>query len=124
VEALRKTGLIDSELTWSVRQFNAAFAKSGSHGSVMSRFDGSNQTGMMFRVSFQHQHYYYLIQAMTQVMYPSPLNRAWKERVLKIAANVLVIPSTRARPRTGDSTIELATTTVCADTDTDANEHA
>lgn len=114
VEALRKIGLIDEEITFSVRQFNAAFAKSASYGSVMSRFDGSNQTGM-FRLTFQHQHYYYLTQETKQAMYPSPLNRAWKERVLEIAANVLVIPSTRARPSTVDSTTVVLATSVGAD---------
>jgi hypothetical protein len=119
VKALRKIGLIDEEVAFSVRQFNAAFAKSASYGSVMSRFDGSNQTGM-FRLTFQHQHYYYLTQETKQAIYPSPLNRAWKERVLEIAANVLVIPSTRARPSTVDSTTVLATS-VGADADADAD---
>jgi hypothetical protein len=100
VEALKKSGYIDAELTFTTRQFNAAFAKSGSFGSVMSRFDGSNHTGM-FRVSFQHQHYYFLTQETKQATYPSPLNQAWKKRVLDIAENVLIIPSTRARPSTG-----------------------
>ena len=33
-----------------------------------------------------------------QDTYPNSLDRAWKERVLAVAANVLAIPSTRARP--------------------------
>ena len=98
VEAVQKIGHIDASLVdFKVRQFNAAFARSSSFGSVMSRFDGSNPSGM-FRVSFQHRHYYYLTQEAKQVVYPNPLNRAWKERVLEHAASVLVIPSTRARP--------------------------
>jgi hypothetical protein len=57
----------------------------------------------MFRVSFQHRQYYYLTQENMQAMYPSPLNRAWKDRVLDSAANVLSIPCTRARPHNVDT---------------------
>ena len=103
VEALQKIGNIDAGLTFNVAQFNSAFARSHEFGSAMSRFDGSNNTGI-FRVSFQHRHYYYLTQATQQATYPSPLNRSWKERVLEISANnVLIIPSTRARPSTDNS---------------------
>jgi hypothetical protein len=63
----------------------------------MSRFDGSNHTGV-FHVRFQHRQYYYFTEEKRQVSYPSPLNRAWKDRVLEAAANVFSIPSTRARP--------------------------
>ena len=97
VEALQKLGHIDAFLTFTVRQFNAAFSRSSSFGSVMSRFDGSNESGM-FRVTFQHRHYYYLTQEKKQVTYPSPLDRGWKEKVLEYAATVHIIPSTRARP--------------------------
>jgi len=106
VEALQKLGHIDASLNLRVRQFNAAFARSGLFGSVMSRFDGSNESGM-FRVSFQHRHYYYLTQEKMQAMYPSPLNRAWKDRVLDSAANVLSIPCTRARPHNVDTVTVL-----------------
>ena len=58
VEALQKTGHIDAALAIDTRKFNAAFAKSGSFGSLMSRFDGSNHTGV-FHVRYQHQQYYY-----------------------------------------------------------------
>jgi hypothetical protein len=53
----------------------------------------------------------YSTQETKQAMYPPiPLsNHAWKERVLEIAANVLVIPSTRARPSAVDYTTVLAT---------------
>ena len=52
----------------------------------MSRFDGSNESGM-FRVTFQHRHYYFLTpQEKKQVIYPSPLDRVWKERVLQFAS--------------------------------------
>ena len=97
VEALQQLGHIDASLNFTVRQFNAAFARSGSFGSVMTRFDGSNESGI-FRVSFQHRHYYYLTLEKQQVAYPCPLDQAWKDRVFQVAANVLVIPSTRARP--------------------------
>ena len=97
VDALQKTGHIDATLAIDTRKFNAAFAKSGSFGSLMSRFDGSNHTGV-FYVRFQHRQYYYFTEEKRQVSYPSPLNRAWKDRVLEAAANVLSIPSTGARP--------------------------
>ena len=109
VEALLKLGHIDASLTFTVRQFNAAFSRSSSFGSVMSRFDGSNESGM-FRVTFQHRHYYYLTQVNKQVTYPSPLDRGWKEKVLEYAANVLVIPSTRARPAPARASVEDTTT--------------
>ncbi|KAI2495738.1 hypothetical protein MHU86_18762 [Fragilaria crotonensis] len=118
VEALRKLGHIDEGLIFSVRQFNAAFAKSSCYGSAMLRFDGSNLTGM-FRVTFQHRHYYYLTQELKQVMYPSPLNGAWKNRVLEIASNALAIPSTRGRPATVDSSTVFGTS---VGADGDANE--
>jgi hypothetical protein len=56
VEALQKMGHIDGGLAFDVGQFNAAFARSHEFGSVMSRFDGSNNTGIV-RVSYQHRHY-------------------------------------------------------------------
>ena len=97
VEVLKRTGHIDASLTIDARKFNAAFAKSTSFGTVMSRFDGSNNTGA-FHVRFQHCQYYYFTQENRQVPYPNPLNQAWKVRVLEAVENVLVIPSTRARP--------------------------
>jgi hypothetical protein len=97
VEALLKLGHIDASLNFTVRQFNAEFARLGVFGSVTSRFDGSNESGM-FRVSFQHCHYYYLTLEKSQVAYPCPLDRAWKDRVFQVASNVLDTPSTRARP--------------------------
>ena len=66
VDALKKLGHIDDSINFTVLQFNAAFARSGSFGSVMTRFDGSNESGM-FRVSFQHRHYYYLTLEKQQV---------------------------------------------------------
>jgi hypothetical protein len=73
----------------------------------------------MFRVTFQHRHYYYLTQELQQVLYPSPLNGAWKERVLERAANSLTIPSTRARPAIVNSTTVFGTS---VRVDGDANE--
>ncbi|KAI2501687.1 hypothetical protein MHU86_12755 [Fragilaria crotonensis] len=105
VEALLKMGHIDAGLAFNVAKLNAAFARSHEFGSAMLRFDGSNNTGV-FRVTYQHRHYYYLTKETEQAVYPSPLNRAWKERVLEMASNVLVFPSTRARP----SSIEVSTT--------------
>ncbi len=91
VEALQKTGHIDAALAIDTRKFNATFAKSGSFGSLMSRFDGSNHTGVFH---YQHRQYYYFTEEKRQISYPSPLNKAWKERVLEMAENVFSIPST------------------------------
>ncbi|KAI2493982.1 hypothetical protein MHU86_20556 [Fragilaria crotonensis] len=97
VEALKKTGHIDPAIVIDVRKFNTAMSKAATFGSVMSRFDGSNQSGV-FRINYNHQHFYYLTNETRQVSYPYPLNKAWKERVLETASNALIIPSTRARP--------------------------
>ncbi|KAI2492110.1 hypothetical protein MHU86_22446 [Fragilaria crotonensis] len=105
VEALKKSGHIDATLNIDTQKFNAAFAKSASFGSVMSRFDGSNTTGV-FHVRYRHQQFYYFTEETKQILYPSPLNRAWKERVLEVASNVLTIPSTRARPHSTSSSID------------------
>jgi hypothetical protein len=56
------------------------------------------------------------------VAFPSPLNSAWKGKVLEKAANVLIIPSTRARPSTIGNTSLLPMTTV-GDADADKNEN-
>ena len=61
VEVHKRTGHIDASLTIDARKFNAAFAKSSSFGTAMSRFDGSNNTGV-FHVRFQHRQYYYFTQ--------------------------------------------------------------
>ena len=58
----------------------------------MTNFDCSNQSDV-FRAKNHHQYFYYLMQKTRQVVYPSILNRAWRD---KVAANVLSIPSTRA----------------------------
>ena len=97
VEVLKRAGNIDPSIAIDTLKFNAAFGRSTSFGSVMSRFDGSNQTGV-FHVRYRHQQFYYFTDETKQAIYPSPLNQAWKERVLEVAANVLTVPSTRARP--------------------------
>ena len=70
---------------------------------VRIRKDGSNPTGV-FLINFKHQFFYYFTDQDRQVAYPRPLNSAWKERVLEVAANVFAIPSTRARPALLEST--------------------
>ncbi|KAI2510949.1 hypothetical protein MHU86_3421 [Fragilaria crotonensis] len=120
VDVLRKTGHIDASIIIDVRKFNTAMSRAALFGSVMSRFDGSNLSGV-FRVSYQHQHFYFVTKETRQVMYPSPLNQSWKKKVLEIAANALAIPSTRSRP----STVDYATVlheSVAGEDDADASE--
>ncbi len=117
---MRNIGHIYEDLVFSVRQFNAAFSKSITCESAMLRFDGSNATGM-FRVTFQHRHYYYSTQELKQVIHLSSLNRAWKERVLNRAAHALTIPSTMARPATVNSTT-VSGTIVRVDGNADEDE--
>jgi hypothetical protein len=71
-------------------------SKAATFGSVMSRFEGSNQSGV-FRINFNHQFFYYFTNETRQVSYPYPLNEAWKERVLEVASNAFVIPSTKVK---------------------------
>ena len=61
----------------------------------MTRLDGNHQTGV-FQVKYRKHYFYYLTEKSQQAAYPSPLNKAWLEKVLQAAANVLVIPSTWA----------------------------
>jgi hypothetical protein len=63
----------------------------------MTRFDGSNATGGVFRINYEHQYFYYFKEETRPVAYPRPLNGTWKERVLQNAANVLIIPSTTSQ---------------------------
>jgi hypothetical protein len=93
VEVLKRAGNIDPSIIIDTLKFNAAFGRSTSFGSVMSRFDGSNQTGV-FHVRYRHQQFYYFTDETRQAIYPSTSNQAWKERVLEVATNVLAIPST------------------------------
>jgi hypothetical protein len=85
VEAQQKMGHIDAGLAVNVAKFNAAFARSHEYGSAILGFNGSNNTGI-FRVTYQHRHYYNLTQETGQTVFPSPLVRAWKDRVLKMAS--------------------------------------
>ena len=96
-EAIMKSGHVDATLTIDARKFNVAMSKSASFGDTMTRFDGSNHTGV-FRICYGKQYFYYLTDSKRQAPYPNPLNSAWKERVLQAGVNVLAIPSTRARP--------------------------
>jgi hypothetical protein len=95
---LTKSGHIDASLvSTDARKFNVAMSKSPLYGESMTRFDGTNPTGV-FRVKYARQYFYYFTEKQRQVEYPTPLNNTWKDRVLQAAVNVLVIPSTRARP--------------------------
>jgi hypothetical protein len=122
VEALRRTGYIDASIVINVRKFNSTMSKSSLFGSMMTRFDGSNPTGV-FRINFQHDFYYFFTDKLRQEVYPRPLNRAWKERVLKSAANVLAIPSIRARPSTVENTPVQTKTTDVSDSNADSNDN-
>ena len=102
VEALKKSNLIDASIAIDVRKFNTAMSKSPLFGEVMQQFDGSNATGV-FRITFQNKFYYYFTKESRQASYPFPLNSAWKDKIIEAAANVLAIPSTRARPDTSES---------------------
>jgi hypothetical protein len=118
VEALQKSGHNDASILIDVCTFNTAISKASAFGAVMSRFDGSNQSGV-FRINNHHHHYHYLTKETKQAPYPCTLNQVWKERVLEIAANAHVIPSTRARPHTLKKTRVLA---ISVGLETDANE--
>ncbi|KAI2492026.1 hypothetical protein MHU86_22522 [Fragilaria crotonensis] len=122
VEAIRKSGHIDGSLIIDVQKFNTAMSKSSLFGELMTRFDGSNATGV-FHINYQHQYFYYFTDETRQVAYPRPLNGTWKERVLQHAANVLVIPSTRGRPSTVENAPVLPTTRV-GHPGTNENENA
>jgi hypothetical protein len=80
--------ILDATLSIDVRKFNTAMSKA-SFESVMSAFDGSNQSGT-FRISYLHQFYYFFTEEKRKATNPRPLNRAWKERVLEMASNVLL----------------------------------
>ena len=118
VEALQELNLIDASIAIDVRKFNTAMSKSPLFGEKMSRFDGSNTTGV-FRVTFQNKFFYYFTQESNQVRYPVPLNGAWKDKVMAAASNVLVIPSTRARPALTRVDIQVADTNTAVTTRTE-----
>jgi hypothetical protein len=59
IEAIRKSGHIDSSLTVDEQKFNTAMSKLTLFGELMTRFDDeSNATGV-FRINYQHQYFYY-----------------------------------------------------------------
>jgi hypothetical protein len=99
VDALAKSRLIDRSFVIDCKRFNKAMSSSKTEwGEAMLHFDGTNKTGV-FRVKFHQQFFYYFTERGKQVpYYPSPLDAAWKGRVLAAAANVLIIPTTRSRP--------------------------
>jgi hypothetical protein len=97
VEALRKMNPIDESIEIDVRKFNTAMSKSPLFGEVMHQFDGSNTTGV-FRITFQNKIFNFFTQESRQASYPLLLNSVWKDNLMEAAADVLVIPSTRARP--------------------------
>jgi hypothetical protein len=54
-----KSGHIDASLaSTDARKFNVAMSKSNSYGELMTRFNGTNQTGL-FRVKYARQYFYY-----------------------------------------------------------------
>ena len=110
VEALWKMGYIDTGITFDVRKFNTSMSRAPMFGSVMSRFDRSNQTGI-FRVTYQHQHFYLRTQETKVAVYPIPLKKAWRDRVLEHAANVLVVPSSTRGARLNLQEVEVTTCT-------------
>jgi len=97
VEALQMSNVIDEELTFNVRSFNTAMAKSKSefNGLLIERFDGTNTTGV-FRVTFQKEKYYYVTNQNAQVLYPNPLDKEWKADALAAAKDVLRMRATRS----------------------------
>jgi hypothetical protein len=113
VEALTKANRIDEALTFNVRNFNTAMARSKSefNGLLIERFDGSNTTGV-FRLTFQKRKYYYVTNQNTQVLYPKPLDTNWKKAVLDVAKGVLSIRALRsntAAPTTAGCTDVVST---------------
>ena len=97
VEALKKSGLVDSSFLIDKYKFNKAMTSSKSEWREgMLKYDGTNDTGV-FRVWFSKQFYYYFTEKKMQVDYPD-MDTAWKESVLTVARHVLVIPTTRSRP--------------------------
>jgi hypothetical protein len=78
VEALHKTGHIDAAIIIDVQKFNTAMSRAPLFG-MMSRFDGSNLSGV-FRVSYQHQQFYFVTLETMQVIRPSPLTNHGRKR--------------------------------------------
>jgi hypothetical protein len=125
VEAIKKFGHIDACILIDVRKFITVMSKSSLFGELMTRFDGLNLTGGVFRINYQHQYLYYFTKETRQVAYPHPLNGTWKVKVLQQnAANMLVIPSTRIwRPASTVKDTLVRRTTRVGDPDTDEIEN-
>ena len=114
-EGMIRAGHIDASLVIDAKKFNIAMSRSNFYGESMTHFFGSNHTGV-FRIYYGRQYFYFFTDAKRQVQYPSPLNSAWKERVLMAGVNALEIPSTRARPSTTTTTTSMSTGTEVSDT--------
>jgi hypothetical protein len=73
-EAMKRFNVIDEELTFNLRSFNIAMARSKSELNwlMIERFGGTHTTGV-FRVTFQKQKYYYVTNQNAQVSHPNPL---------------------------------------------------
>ena len=99
VEAVNMSGFIDKCFIIDTKNFNKAMSSTRAEwGTLIERYDGSNTTSGVFRVKFKNTLYYYVTEKMVQVDYPMPLDVAWRDRVLAVAENALVIPTTRSRP--------------------------
>jgi hypothetical protein len=108
-KAMVKSGYIDATLNVDANKFNIAMSKSNLFGECMTHFNGSNKSGI-FHIYYGRQYFYYFTDPGRQVAYPSPLNGAWKERVLVAGVNAITILSTRAcPPATTSSTISTST---------------
>ena len=81
MEALEKSRLIDPDLMSAIKvgTFNAAIGRSGGDfdGQMMSRYDGTNTTGI-FQVRFQQTMYYIVTDKGKQIPYPQ-LDKKWKD---------------------------------------------
>ena len=106
VEALQKTGHFDAALAIDTRKFNAAFARSGSFGSLMSRFDGSNHTGV-FHVRYQHRQYYYFTEEKRQILREllERLSRTLLDAAEELGGFGMSLSGIRKRIRTGTWTM-------------------
>jgi hypothetical protein len=82
---------------------------------MMSRFDGTNTTGI-FWLTFQQTMFYIVTDKNTQVPYPVPLDGSWKDRVLAVAKNVFNPPSTRSSPSNDLQLQEAAVPSKCQKT--------
>lgn len=99
VEAIRKSNLVDQTFMSSINvaSFNSSMGKCKGDfdGQMMSRFDGTNSTGI-FRLRFRQAFYYIVTDKNNQVPYPTPLDMRWKEEVMGNAKNVFNLPTTRS----------------------------